>query len=308
MFIIYGASGFIGRALQAALTARKVPYVGFSRLTCIISRDGSTPEVAEAKSPADRASLLKTFSAPRAAIFVAGAAVATTDPEILRASHLDSLRQAFESLQQKWWERLPLVYASSGLVYGRRVSPRPIRESEPTAPNSTYGEIKLKCEELLTKLAVRTGARSVAARLFNVTGPGHSNGIVPDVAHQAADILSGVRADFRLRSNTPFLDLIHVREAAEGLIRLAEVNAPPPIVNVCSGRMLTTNDLINAARQVIGRDCPVSYEDSGGPCEALIGSPDLMTAMTGWSARMSVDQIVRDVILSVQKGKGAADG
>lgn len=127
MLIIYGASGFIGRALQAALTARRVPYVGFGRFTCIISKDGTSPEIADAKSPADRASLLKTFSAPKAVIFAAGAAVATTDPEILRASHLDSLREAFESLPQRWWDGLPFVYASSGLVYGRRVSPRPIR-------------------------------------------------------------------------------------------------------------------------------------------------------------------------------------
>ena len=176
-------------------------------------------------------------------------------------------------------------------------------ESEPPAPNSTYGEIKLRCEELLTKLAVGTGARSVAARLFNVTGPGNANGIVANVARQAAEICCGARADFRLRSNTPILDLVDVQEAAEGLVRLAEATAPPPIVNVCSGRMITTNNLINAACQVIGRDCPVSYEDDRGPCDALIGSPGLMAATTGWSARKPIDQIVRDVILSLQKGE-----
>jgi UDP-glucose 4-epimerase len=257
------------------------------------------PETADAKSAADRASLLKKFSAPRAAIFAAGAAVTSTDPDVLRASHLDSLRDAFEALPQQWTDGLIFVFASSGLVYGRRASPRPIRESEPATPNSAYGEITLRCEELLSKVAADTGARSVAVRLFNVAGPGNANGIVVDVARQAADIKTGTRANFRLQSNTPILDLIHVSEAAEGLVRLAHATTPPPVVNVCSGRALTTKDLINAACQVIGRDCPVSYEDDRGPCEALIGSPELMTATTGWSARKPVEQIVRDVILGL---------
>jgi nucleoside-diphosphate-sugar epimerase len=307
-FIVYGITGFIGRAIQATLETSGARYIGFGQQICI-HKDGLGPaEENEAKTPTDRALMLKEFPAPKAVIFAAGPALATADPESLRESHVGSLREAFEILPRKWRDGLPFIYASSGLVYGRRASPRPIRESDPTAPNSIYGEIKRQCEQLLAELAARTGARCVSARLFNVTGPGHANGIVVDVARQAADIRSGLRSTFRLRSSAPILDLIDVREAAEGLVRLAEAYAPPPFVNVCSGRTLTTQDLINAARQAIGRDCPVGYDDDRGPCEALIGSPDLMVATTGWRARKAVNKIVADVIVSLEPGGGNPNG
>ncbi len=299
MFIVYGATGFIGRSVQATLTARRTSYVGFGRRACIINKAGTSPEVTDAISTADRASIVEMLPVPKAVIFVAGAAVATADPVTLRASHLNALRDGFASLPQKWLNGLPFVYASSGLVYGRRVSPQPIKETDLAAPNLAYGKIKLECEKLLIQLAVRTGAQAVAARLFNVTGPGHASGIVVDVARQAADICSGMRTGFRLRSNTPILDLIDVQEAAEGLVGLAGTSALPLAVNVCSGRPLTTDDLIDAARRVIGRDSPVAYDDDRGPCEALIGCPDLMAATTGWHAQKPLDQIVKSVILSL---------
>jgi nucleoside-diphosphate-sugar epimerase len=243
--------------------------------------------------------LLQRISTPKAVIFAAGPALATADPDTLRTAHLGSLRDAFEALPQGWRTGLPFVYTSSGLVYGRRPTPQPLKETDAAVPTSIYGEIKLRCEELLAECAARIGARPVAARLFNVTGPGQANSIVVDVARQAAEIRSGARAEFRLRSNAPILDLIDVAEAAEGLVRLAEASATPAVVNVCSGRPLTTSDLINAACHAIGRDAPVTYEDDRAPCEALVGSPDLMAATMGWHARKSVDAIVAQMISSL---------
>jgi nucleoside-diphosphate-sugar epimerase len=307
-FIVFGVTGFIGRAIQTALERRGAGYVGFGSNACIHRTTANRKESTEARTPADRAAELARVPPPTAVIFAAGAALATSDPETLRKSHLGSLRAAFEALPPKWHDGLRFVYASSGLVYGRHGFVRPLTESDPAAPNSIYGEIKLRCEELLAELAARSGARAVAARLFNVTGSGQADGIVADIARQAVDIRSGIRTDFCLRSNTPILDLVDVEEAAEGLVRLAEASPPPPVVNVCSGRPLTTDHLINAARHVIGREAPVSYQDDRGPCEALIGNPDLMAATTGWRARKTLDRIVADVIMSRQGQAGIGHG
>ena len=207
-----------------------------------------------------------------------------------------------------WHAGLPFVYTSSDLVYGPRPSPQPLKETDAAVPRSIYGEIKFRCEELLAERTARIGARPVAARLFNVTGPGQANSIVVDIARQAADIRSGARAEFRLRSNAPILDLIDVAETAEGLVRLAEASAPPSIVNVCSGRPLTTSNLINAACHAIGGEAPVTYEDDRDPCEALVGSPDLMAATTGWHARKPVDTIVAEMISSLYPGEANRHG
>jgi nucleoside-diphosphate-sugar epimerase len=306
-FIVFGVTGFIGRAIQAALERRAAGYLGFGSIACIHQTAGGRKESAEARTPADRIALLARLPRPSAVIFAAGEALATSDPEALRKSHLGSLRAAFEALPPKWHEGLRFVYASSGLVYGRQFSLQPLAESDPAAPNSIYGEIKFRCEELLVELAARSGACAVAARLFNVTGPAQADGIVVDIARQAVDIRSGIRTGFLLRSNTPILDLVDVEEAAEGLVKLAEASAPP-FVNVCSGRPVTTDDLITAAQHVLGCDAPVSYQDDRGPCEALIGNPDLMAATTGWRAQKTVARIVADVIVCRQGHTGIAHG
>ena len=45
-----------------------------------------------------------------------------------------------------------------------------------------------------------------------------------------------------------------------GLLALAESSQLPSIVNVCSGRPVTTEDLIAAACRPIGRDVEVGYD------------------------------------------------
>jgi nucleoside-diphosphate-sugar epimerase len=296
--IIYGATGFIGRAVQAALSKIGDSFIGFGSRSCVVSDGVGRGKEIEARTLAVRASMLKGIAPPKAVIFAAGPALATTSPEVLRSLHLGSLRDAFEILPEKWWNGLSFVYTSSGLVYGRRASAQPIEESEPAAPNSVYGEIKLECEQLLAELAAQTGIHRVAARLFNVSGTGHANGIIVDIARQATEIRSGTRTGFHLRSNTSILDIIDVQEAAEGLVLLAKVLGAPPRVNVCSGRALTTIELINAACRMIGYDVPVSFDDDRGPREALVGSPELMATTTNWRACKPLAQIVSEVMLS----------
>jgi nucleoside-diphosphate-sugar epimerase len=294
--IIFGVTGFIGRAVQAALEKSSDSFIGFGRQLCIRSDEGGPRKKIEARTPADRRSMLSGFPLPKAVIFAAGPAVTTTSPEVLRSLHLGSLRDAFAILPEKWLDGLSFVYTSSGLVYGRRQSANPIKESEPPTPNTVYGEIKLECERLLAELGAQTGIRSVTARLFNVSGIGHASGIVVDVARQAIGIRSGARSDFHLRSNTSILDIIDVREAAEGLLQLAKVAGAPPLVNICSGRAITAIELVDAACEIIGRDVPVSFDDDRSPCEALIGSPELMTAATNWRARKPLAEIISDVM------------
>jgi nucleoside-diphosphate-sugar epimerase len=296
--IIYGATGFIGRAVQAAISKIGDSFIGFGSRSCVVSDGVGRGKEVEARSLADRASILRGIPPPKAVIFAAGPALATTSPDLLRTLHLGSLRDAFEILPEKWWNGLSFVYTSSGLVYGRRASAQPIMESEPAAPNSVYGEIKLECEQMLAELAAQTGIRRVAARLFNVSGTGHANGIIVDIARQATEIRSGTRTGFHLRSNTSILDIIDVQEAAEALVLLAGVFGAPPRVNVCSGRALTAIELINAACQIIGYDVPVSFDDDRGPREALVGSPELMATTTSWRACKPLAQIVSEVMLS----------
>jgi nucleoside-diphosphate-sugar epimerase len=295
MFIVFGATGFIGRAVQAALRARRTPYFGLGSTTCIRS-DGGTLSYLDVSSRAECAAVLQELSTPDAVVFAAGTAVTSTEAEILRASHLGSLIVAFQIIPRAWWGGMPFVYTSSCTVYQRLSPPRPLIEYDPVAPHSAYAEVKLLCEKFLAESIAGIGGRPVAARLFNVSGRGQRAGIVHEIAQQAIEIKAGRRSSFRLRTNEPILDVIDVNEAALGLIALAEFPGLPSIVNVCSGRSVTTEDLIAAACRAIGCDVPVSYDVETDRRHMLVGNPDLMLARTGWRAHRSIEQIVPDVI------------
>ena len=305
MLIVFGATGFIGRALQVALRARGAPYFGVGTTTCVWN-DGDASLHREVSSLGERASILQELPTPGAVVFAAGTAVTSTRAEVLRASHLGSLAAAFQIIPRVWWDGMPFVYTSSCTVYQRLSPPRPLVESDPVAAHSAYAEVKLLCEEFLRKSMAGVGGCAVVARLFNVSGRGQRAGIVHEIAQQAIEIRSGRRSTFHLRTNEPILDVIDVNEAAHGLLALAETPRLPAIVNVCSGRPVTTEDLISAARRAVGCDVEVGYDVETDRRHMLVGNPDLMTAGTGWRAHRSIDQIVADVISGASTTEVAA--
>ena len=295
MYLIFGVTGFIGRALQSALLARHRPFLGFGSTACVQSDGTAVTELSDCGTAA-RAGLLRDSAPPNAVIFAAGTAKTGTEPDLLEASHFGSLIEAVDNLPKTWWKDLPFVYTSSCTVYERSLSRRPLLETDPVAPNSAYAAVKLRCERFVGETLAALGARPGVARLFNVSGFGQRAGIVAEIAQQAVDIRSERRAEFRLRTNEPILDLIDVSEAAAALLALAETPEIPKVVNVCSGRPVTTEDLIAAARHAIGQWAPITYANPTERRQMLVGSPALMIERTGWRAQRSVDDIVAAVI------------
>jgi nucleoside-diphosphate-sugar epimerase len=305
MYLIFGATGFIGRALQSALVARRVPFFGFGSKVCVRS-DGTAVAQLDHYAIENRAALLQELSPPQAIIFAAGTAMTGTDAGVLQASHFGSLLKAVDDLPASWWKDLPFIYTSSCTVYERSFWRRPLLASDPVAPNSAYAEVKLRCERFVSETIASFGARIAVARLFHISGFGQRAGIVSDIAQQAVEIQSNQRSEFRLRTNEPILDLIDVNEAAAALLALAEAPIIPEVVNVCSGRPVTTEDLITAARHAIGCHAPISYTVETERRHVLVGDPDLMIARTGWRARRNVDEIVAAVISGRQLAGAAA--
>jgi nucleoside-diphosphate-sugar epimerase len=305
MLIIFGVTGFIGKALQSLLAEQRVPVVGFGRAVCLQS-DGGSVSILAMETAGERAALLRSLPRPGAIIFVAGAAVAGTKREALLASHVGALRETIEVIPAAWWTDLPFIYASSGSVYAKPWPPRALRESDATAPHSDYAEVKLRCETLVNELIASAGARTVVARLFNVGGFGQRAGIIAEIAGQAIEIQAGLRAGFQLRTNEFVIDLVEVGEAAAALLSLARAPAPPSIVNVCSGQGATAEALVGAARCAMGRDVPVTYAVDTERRQVLVGDPALIAATTGWRAHRGPKDIVAAAMESMEMSGAAA--
>ncbi len=187
-----------------------------------------------------------------------------------------------------------LVFASTADVYAP--SERAHREDDPIATTNVYGASKRFCEELFEVARRRDpGRRIVAARLFNVFGPGETN------PHVLPDILAQLREGsvLRLGNLEPRRDYVHARDVAEALVRLAAYDGPSTVFNVGTGIGTSVRELVDGIAAVLGRSLRVEQDaDRVRPVERMSLVADVSCARRelGWSARMHLQDGLRDLL------------
>ena len=145
-----------------------------------------------------------------------------------------------------------VVYVSSASVYG---TPRrfPIRESHPTDPIVPYGASKLAGERFGLAFGHSYGLDFVAARPFCVYGPGEDPATsLVEVSRYLRWHLNGraiqVVGDARRKTR----DFIHVSDAVQGLVAIAERAQPGEILNVGSGTEVSMRELAEHIERAAG--------------------------------------------------------
>lgn len=176
-----------------------------------------------------------------------------------------------------------LVFASTADVYA--ASERAHREEDAITTANVYGASKRFCEELFDVARRRDpGRRIVAARLFNVFGPGETN------PHVLPDILAQLREGtmLRLGSLAPRRDYVYVRDVAEALVRLAAYDGAATVFNVGTGIGTSVRELVDAVASVLGKTIRVEEDPARvRPVERMHLVADVSRARRelGWSAR-----------------------
>ncbi|QIS10044.1 NAD-dependent epimerase/dehydratase family protein [Nocardia arthritidis] len=156
---VFGAGGFLGRKLVAALRASGVSTGSFFK---------STP------LPADGA-FFDGSAGPGVVFWVAttiNPGLAERHPERVGSDH-EAFRRLLARLREA--DRPPVVVlaSSGGAVYSPRTAP-PYREDSPLGSDVAYGRAKLGLEREL--LANRDKVRPVVLRISNMYGPGQRTG------------------------------------------------------------------------------------------------------------------------------------
>jgi UDP-glucose 4-epimerase len=187
-----------------------------------------------------------------------------------------------------------LVFASTADVYAP--SERAHREDDPVATTNVYGASKRFCEELFDVARRRDpGRRIVAARLFNVFGPGETN------PHVLPDILAQLREGtvLRLGNLEPRRDYVHVRDVAAALVRLAAYDGRDTVFNVGTGIGTSVRELVDAIASVLGQALRVEQDAARvRPVERMSLVADVSRARRelGWSARMNLHDGLSDLL------------
>jgi UDP-glucose 4-epimerase len=187
-----------------------------------------------------------------------------------------------------------LVFASTADVYA--TSDRPHAEDDAIATGNVYGASKRACEELFA-LARRTqpARRIVAARLFNVFGPGETN------PHVLPDILRQLREGnvLRLGNLDPRRDYVHARDVADALVRCGAHDGPETIFNVGTGVGTSVRELVATLADVLGRSLRIEQDPARvRPVERMHLVADVGRAFRalGWTARTGLREGIDDLV------------
>jgi UDP-glucose 4-epimerase len=248
--LVTGGSGFIGRRLVAALLAGGAEVViadlaehPDKAVECVIG-DLCDPEVRrKAVSPG--------LDAVVHLAAVTSVLRSVADPAGTYRLNVEATAGLLELARERGVPAF--VLASTNAVTGD-VGTTPISEALPTRPLTPYGATKAAGEMLLNAYAESYGMRACALRFANVYGPGmrHKDSLVPRLMRAAASG-DGVQV---YGDGTQLRDYVQVDDVVEAVLLAWRTGLTGPLV-VGSGRSVSVNDLVAAARQVTGAPIPV---------------------------------------------------
>ncbi len=193
-----------------------------------------------------------------------------------------------------------VVIATSGEVYG---APErlPVEESAPLRPQNPYAVSKASTDLLAGFYGDAHGLRVIRARAFNHAGPGQRPVYaVASFAKQVADAVEAGQDPVRIVTGNPDTcrDYTDVRDVVRAYRLLAE-RARPGIYNVCSGRAVSSRELIARLAEAAG----VGLDHVVDPAllrphevMELRGSHAALTAATGWEPEIPLGRTLDETL------------
>lgn len=235
--LLFGASGFIGRAVRVVL-AEHFTVVAPSRRECDLV----------ALDRADLIAFLRRVR-PDAVVNCAGRIVGTA-AQFVEAHTLVTAKliEGVEAVSP----RTRLVRIGSAAEYGIIPYGGDAAETDPAHPVSEYGISQLAATDLVRLAAGRPQVDAVVLRVFNPVGPGSPHGTV---LGRAADLLKAASASgagqIELGLSDAHRDFVDVRDVAGAVLAALRADRlPAPVFNVGSGRAVAVREAVEMlARQ-----------------------------------------------------------
>lgn len=203
-----------------------------------------------------------------------------------------------------------MVFSSTCATYGIPQAV-PIQEEHPQKPINPYGKTKLIIEEMLKDYDAAYGMKSASLRYFNAAGadPGAEIGedhypethLIPLVLDAAAGLRHAVTifgADYDTPDGTCVRDYIHVTDLAAAHIKAIEYvmrGGRSTTFNLGTGKGYSVKEIIEAARNITGRDIAVTIgQRRFGDPPCLISASQKAKDVLGWSPIYSdINTIIR---------------
>jgi UDP-glucose 4-epimerase len=191
-----------------------------------------------------------------------------------------------------------LVFSSTCAVYGEP-EVVPMDEQTPTRPVNAYGASKLAVDRMISDECAAHGLGAVSLRYFNVAGASGRLGedhepethLIPNVLRAAQGLQECVQVfgtDYPTPDGTAIRDYIHIEDLATAHLLALEgaQGGEHRIFNLGNGNGFSVREVIDAAREVTGREIPVreAPRRPGDP-PMLVAASAKIRAELGWEPR-----------------------
>ena len=190
---------------------------------------------------------------------------------------------------------------SSGSLYSPAAT-LPLTEESPLLPGSPYAISKMAQENLASYYG-SLGFECIIARPFNHIGPGQGPGfIVPDLALQIKQAMQNNLDTISVGNLSAKRDYTDVRDIVRAYRLLIEKGEAGKVYNVCSGRSVSGEELLDGLMEAAGiRLKPVVEQAKLRPIDNpdIYGSYQKLAQATGWRPEIKLVQTLRDVIASI---------
>ncbi len=244
--VILGASGFLGRALHAALSREPVKVVGHSSRTLDLTRPDAFRVLDPLMTPSTTlvvASALTPDRGQTPATFLANTTMAAN-----LATYLDGHRPG------------TIVYVGSDAVYG--FGEAPVTEATAVEPAGYYALGKYAAERVLDSAARAASVPFLTLRVTGVYGPGD-----PHASYGPNAFARSLARDHSVRvfgAGEEERDHVFVDDAAAVAVGLIRAGATG-IYNVATGHSHSFADVVKTVRDLVPYDVHVTSAPRRGP-------------------------------------------
>ncbi|XDD50399.1 GDP-mannose 4,6-dehydratase [Leptospira sp. WS92.C1] len=307
--LITGAAGFVGFYLLKELKESYSDFLGigihpgpkidddidlprsYRSAICDIRNLEHVGELIQAFSPDTVFHLAAQPFVPRA----------VEDPGETLEINVQGTLNILESLR-RLKKKIRFIYISSSDVYGNvPESFLPVDESAFTAPLNPYSASKA-CAEIYCLQYHRwdPDLEVVIARPFNHTGPRQSlNFVIPNFCEQVLTALkqSDLERKILVGDLSSTRDFLDVRDVVHAYRVLSEKGKPGEIYNICSGKEIVIQDILEQIIAASGEKIPVEIDPSRfRPAEMkrLVGNNSKLQKL-GWEPKFALSDTIRDV-------------
>lgn len=201
-----------------------------------------------------------------------------------------------------------IVFSSTCATYGEPQY-TPIDEQHPQNPINPYGRSKLMIEQIFADYNKAYGLQYIALRYFNAAGADINGEIgeshTPET-HLIPLVLQAIKGerncikvfgtDYDTPDGTCIRDYIHVEDLALAhRLAVEKLSEYSGYINLGTGVGTSVKEIITAAENVSGKDCPVEYEPrrAGDPAKLYANNQKARDILGWYPQYLNIEQIIQ---------------